>query len=148
MIKILEEVDGKRIKLRLDTFIEERKDKGLPPAILYHIILKKTGEIIGHCSAKIGYNEILYYAGHIGFSVKEEHRGKGYAVEAVNLIRKVFKLNNMNWIYITNNPDNHASIRVCEKVGAKFIKRVEFAEQDLRRFAVSDSFKNIWQLKI
>ena len=148
MIKVLDKIEGKSIDLILDEVVQENKEKGYPAAIMYKIVLKGTNIIVGHCSAKIGYSEILYYAGHTGFSVKEEYRGKGFATEAVILLKKVFKANNMYWIYITNNPDNQASIRVCEKIGAKFIKLVEFSEQDLKRFAVQDSFKNIWQLKI
>ena len=89
----------------------------------------------------------MYYFGHIGYSVKEEYRGNGYAVDAVNLVKKVFKINNFNMIYITNNPDNNASIRFCEKLGAKLIKMMEFKEEDLKNFIVKDSFKNIWELK-
>ena len=148
MVQILKKIKGKKIDLVFDEFIEENIEKGYPPAIMYNIVLKATKEIVGHCSAKIGYNEILYYAGHVGFSVKEEFRGNGYATEAVNLIKKVFKLNKMSWIYITNNPDNNASVRVCEKVGAKFVKMMEFPEQDLKRFAVQDSYKNIWELNL
>ena len=147
MIKIIEKVEGKRVDLVIDRFVPENKEKGFVPAILYHIILKESNEIIGHCSARLGWNESLYYCGHIGYSIKEEYRGNGFAVEAVNLVKKVFKLNNMNWVYITNNPDNHASIRVCEKVGARFVKMMEFSEQDLKKFATRDSFKNIWELK-
>ncbi len=147
MIKIIDKLEGKKIDLVLDKFIEENKEKGYLPALMYHIVLKGTNNIVGHCSAKIGYNEFMYYAGHTGFSVNENYRRQGFATEAVNLIKKVFKANGMNWIYITNNPDNQGSIRVCEKVGAKFVKMMEFSEQELRKFAVEDSYKNIWELK-
>ena len=147
MIQILEKIDGKRIDLVIDKFVPENKEKGYVPAVLYHIKLKANSEIIGHCSARLGWNESMYYCGHIGYSVNENFRGNGYAVEAVNLVKKLFKLNGFNMIYITNNPDNNASIRVCEKLGAKFIKMMEFKEEELKNFATRDSFKNIWELK-
>lgn len=147
MIKKMDVIEGDRIVLSIDKFIPENKEKGYVPAILYHVILKRENKVIGHCSARLGWNESMYYCGHVGYSIDEEYRGNGYAVEAVNLVKEIFKANKMNFIYITNSPDNHASIRVCEKLGAKFIKIMEFTEQDLKRFAAQDSFKNIWELK-
>ena len=148
MLKIIEDIVGERVSLSIDKFIPENKEKEYVPVILYHIILNENRKIIGHCSARLGWNEYMYYCGHIGFSVQEVYRGNGYAVEAVNLVKKVFKENNIKQVYITNNPDNKASIRVCEKLGAKFIKRMAFSEEELKRFAASDSYKNIWKLKI
>jgi len=148
MIQFLNRIEGEKVSLIIDKFVPENSEKGYVPAVLYHVALNETGEIIGHCSARVGWNESMYYCGHIGYSIKEEFRGKGYAVQAVNLVKEIFKLNNINIVYITNSPDNHASIRVCEKLGAKFIKRMEFSEQDLKRFASQDSFKNIWELKL
>ena len=148
MVQILNKIKGERISLVIDKFVPEDKIKGYVPAILYHVVLNKNNEIIGHCSARVGWNESMYYCGHIGYSINEEYRGNGYAVEAVNLIKKVFKVNNIGVVYITNSPDNHASIRVCEKLGAKFVERREFSEQDLKRLASEDSFKNIWKLRL
>jgi len=148
VVKIIEKISGEKIDLIIDKFVPENKEKGYVPTILYHIVLSGTNEIVGHCSARLGWNEYMYYCGHIGYSVKEENRGNGFAVEAVNLVKKVFKENNINSVYITNSPDNHASIRVCEKVGAKFVKMIEFTEEELKKLAVSDSFKNIWKLKL
>ena len=148
MVKIIEEIEGDRITLVIDRFIPKNKELGFVPAILYHIVFNEENKVIGHCSAKLGWNESMYYCGHIGFSIQEEYRGNGYAVDAVNLLKKVFKENNIKQIYITNNPDNKASIRVCEKVGAKLVKMMAFSEEELKKFAASDSYKNIWQLKI
>ena len=147
MIKVLEEIQGKRIRLTLDEFVPENNEKGYVPAVLYHIVLNGSNKIIGHCSARIGWNETMYYCGHVGYSINEEYRGNGFAVEAVNLVKEEFKINGMNFVYITNRPDNNASVRVCEKLGAKFVKLMEFKEEDLKNFATRDSFKNIWKLK-
>ena len=148
MIQVFNKINGERISLVIDKFVPENKEKGYVPAILYHVVLNSNNQIIGHCSARLGWNESMYYCGHTGYSIDEQYRGNGYAVEAVKLVKKVFKANNINVIYITNSPDNYASIRVCEKLGAKFVERREFTEQDLKRFAQQDSFKNIWELRL
>ena len=146
-MEIIQRLIGKKIDLVLNKMVDADDERGFVPALLYNIVLHGTDEIVGCCDARIGYNENIYYGGHLGYSVKEEHRGNGYAVEAVELLKQVFKANNIRHIYITNNPDNHPSIRVCEKVGAKFIKIVELPEYNNQRIELGETFKNIWELK-
>ena len=144
---IIDYLKGKKIDLKLNKAVDGDDSKGYVPALLYNIVLTGTDTIVGRCDARIGYNENIYYGGHLGYSVKEEYRGNGYAVEAVELLKTVFKANDIHWVYITNNPDNHPSIRVCEKVGAKFIKLVELPEYNSQRVELGEVFKNIWELK-
>ena len=146
-MEIIEKLEGKKIDLVLNKVMEGDDKKGYVPALLYKMVLHNTNEVVGFCDARIGYNENIYYGGHIGYSVREEYRGNGYAVEAVELLKKVFKANDMRWIYITNNPDNHPSIRVCEKAGARFVKLVELPEYNEQRVEMGELFKNIWELK-
>lgn len=146
-MEVITKLQGKKIDLVLNKFVEGDDDKGYVPALLYNIVLHETDVLVGRCDARIGYNENIYYGGHLGYSVKEEYRGNGYAVEAVELLKQVFKANNIRHIYITNNPDNHPSIRVCEKVGAKFVKLVELPEYNSQRVELGEMFKNIWELK-
>ena len=142
---IIDKLEGERIDLVLSNIATKNDNYG---TLLYDICLKVSGIKVGMCDVRLGYNEELYYIGNIGFSIKEEHRGNGFAVEAVDLIKKIFRMNNMNRIYIVNNPDNHACIRVCEKLGAKFIKLVDIPKH--LRIALDDeeSYKNIWELKV
>lgn len=147
MVK-LDIIEGKKIDLVLDRFFEEDQDKKIVPTFLYYVLLHNTSTIIGHCSASLGFNEQILYVGNIGFEIFPEFRGNGYAVETVLLLKKVFKVNHMNEAYITNNIDNNASIRVCEKVGAKFLKMVEIPEDNERRIECGEFFKNIWLLEI
>ena len=146
-MEVINKLEGKKIDLVLNKVVEGDEQRGYVPALLYNIVLAGTETVVGRCDARIGYNENLYYGGHLGYSVKEEFRGNGYAVEAVELLKKVFRANNMRWVYITNNPDNHPNIRVCEKVGARFIKLVELPEYNNQRVELGETFKNIWELK-
>ena len=137
---------GEKIEVVL-TDIAKAKQTSVD-SLFYNIYLKNSQTLIGRCDVRLGYNEEIYYIGNVGFSIKEEFRGNGFAVECVNLLKIVFKENNMNRIYIVNNPDNHSCIRVCEKLGAKFIKLVDVPKH--LRFIQDDeeNYKNIWELKI
>lgn len=40
---------------------------------------------MGYCDLRIGYNDNLYYGGHIGYGINEEYRGHHYDAKACEL---------------------------------------------------------------
>lgn len=120
-MKVKNSIKGENINLILREQLEANPQKGYVPKLIYNIVLPDTDITIGECDARIGNNENTYWGGNIGYTVHEEYRGNGYAVEAVKLLLSVFKDNNIKEVYITNDVSNLASRRVCEKVGAKFL---------------------------
>ena len=93
----------------------------------YQFSICKGSEEIGGINLRISYgggahNDNMYYGGNIGYGIQEAHRGKGYAVEACKLLIPVARAHKMATLLITNNEDNLASRRVCEKLGAKHIR--------------------------
>ncbi|MGO8698819.1 MAG: GNAT family N-acetyltransferase [Limisphaerales bacterium] len=68
-------------------------------------------------------------AGHIGFEVLKEFRGHSYALEACRavapFVRSIYRV-----VTITANPDNHASIRTIERLGATFSDEVPVPPHD------------------
>ncbi len=80
---------------------------------------------IGAIDIRIGYNENLYYGGHIGYRVEENYRGNNYASKACKIIKDVATAHGMNRLIITCNPDNYPSRKTCEKVGLKLKEIVD-----------------------
>ena len=110
----------------------------------YFFDICKNGKKIGQINLRIGYTEGLYYGGQIGYDIDESHRGNGYAVLACQLLTPVAKAHGMTKLIITNNVTNHASKRVCEKLGAKFIREAELPEwTDL--YKEGQRFSNIFE---
>lgn len=111
----------------------------------YHFEIRKadTNEKAGEIGLRIGYTDGLYYGGQIGYAVDEPHRGQGYAVRACQLLAPVLKAHDMHTILITNNHTNTASMRVCEKLGAKKLRVARLPEwHDLYR--EGQRFENIY----
>jgi tagatose 1,6-diphosphate aldolase len=103
--------------------------KGFVPAYKFNILLHKTGEKIGHINLRLKDTEkVVKYIGHIGYGIEESFRGKRTASKACNLIKKVAKDFGMERLVITCNPDNYASRRTCEIIGAKLIEIVDIPE--------------------
>ena len=141
-------IEGNKIDLKLKKVVKEFKEANVVPALVYDILLYGTKTVIGECDARLGMNMHLYYSGNIGFSVYEKYRGNSVAEEAVNLLKQVFKANNVNRIIIATNPDNHATQRVCEKLGAKFMEKAEIPEDNDMRILRGETHKLIWYLEL
>ena len=94
------------------------------PAYIFHIQLRTTAEIIGRVSLRIGTEEQLKYSGHIGYEIDLAHRGNHFAERAARLVLPIARRHGLVEIWITCNPDNPASQRTIERLGATYIETV------------------------
>lgn len=103
--------------------------KGISQEYKFKILLHNSNDIIGHINLRIGNTEtILKYRGHIGYAIDEQYRGNKFAAKACRLIRQVAKDNGLNSVIITCNPDNYASRKTCENLGARLIEVIDIPE--------------------
>lgn len=80
------------------------------------------GSIVGAMGLRISNNrEIRLYAGHIGYNVLPAARGHRFAERAVRLLLPLAGAYGLKPVIITSNPDNTASRRTLERLGAKLI---------------------------
>lgn len=113
----------------------------------YDFAICKDDETIGEINLRIGYTEGLYYGGQIGYSVDEAHRGKGYAVRACRLLTPIAKAHKMKRLLITNDCNNIASKRVCEKLGLRLVRLARLPEwHDL--YKEGQRFVNIFEWNV
>ena len=113
----------------------------------YDFEIRKNNNRAGRINLRIGYTDGLYYGGHIGYSVDEQHRGHGYAEKACRLLTPIIKAHGMNKVLITNNHTNIASKRTCEKIGAKLIRIAPIPEwHDL--YKDGQRFENIFEWSV
>lgn len=113
----------------------------------YRFDILLCGERIGEINLRIGYTEGLYWGGQLGYSVNTGHRGNGYAAAACRLALRVAKAHGMKKLLITNDIHNTASRRVCEKLGARYIRTARLPEStDL--FAEGNRYINIYELSV
>ena len=138
-------IKGDEIDLHLIKTVPGNKDKKWVPAYHFNISLSGSSEPIGKIDIRIGYNDNLYYGGHIGYAVNEKYRGNHYAAKAALLLRKVATAHKMEKLIITCNPDNIASRKTCEYIGAKLIKMVDVPkENDMYRRGEKQKCIFVW----
>lgn len=120
------------IQLVLEKTVDGDEKRNWVPA--YHFfICNPDGDKMGTCDLRIGYNENLYYGGHIGYRVFPEYRGNHYAGKACLLLFQLAGKHHMEYLYITCNPDNDASRKTCEYAGGKLLEIVTLPEgNDMR----------------
>jgi tagatose 1,6-diphosphate aldolase len=109
--------------LRRDKVVPGEPARGFVP--YYHFrVLTADGSDVGHINFRVGEAEhIRLFTGHIGFEIRETYRGHGYALQACRaiapLVRSLYET-----VVITCDPDNIASRRTIERLGASFIDEI------------------------
>jgi tagatose 1,6-diphosphate aldolase len=92
--------------------------KDYAPAYHYKITLHGSKEGIGTIRLRVGNNLSLLTSGHVGYGINPPHQGHHYAERACRLLQQVARAHGMSTLIITCDPENPASRRTCERLGA------------------------------
>jgi tagatose 1,6-diphosphate aldolase len=117
------------VGLRFVHIVPGDAPRGFVPS--YHFRILTAGDVdVGHINFRVGDTEhVRLCAGHIGFEVGEPFRGRSLALQACRalapFVRSVYAS-----VTITCDPDNVASLRTIEKLGARFVDEVNVPPLD------------------
>jgi len=101
-------------------------DKGWVP--WYHFELHVDGHegAIGHVNLRVGdTGHVTTFAGHIGYSVEQGWRGRRFAARGARMVIAFGHSLGIQTIWITSDPDNPASLRTLEILGAERVDVVD-----------------------
>jgi tagatose 1,6-diphosphate aldolase len=122
-------VDDSPVTLLFATAFPADPGKNTVQSEHYCIVEKSSREKVGAIRLRLSNeDDILLYAGHIGYNVNEAHRGRHYAAYACSELKPVALQHGFAELWITCDPDNWPSRRTCERIGAKFIEIVDLPE--------------------
>lgn len=121
---------GELVDGELQLLLKEKKPadpaKGFVPAYVFHMVLAGTTAAVGSINIRIGNAEhLVRYGGHIGYQVEPAHRGRRFAARACRMLLPLARRHGLNPLWITVTPDNVASRRTCEILGAKMVEVVD-----------------------
>ena len=117
------------VRLAYATILPGQPEFGIVPS--YHFrIVGDDGTDFGYINVRIGNTDhVRLYAGHIGYSIEQTHRGHGYAGMACRAVARFVRALYPDTI-LTTDPGNHASMRTIEKLGAEFIEQLRVPPHD------------------
>lgn len=98
--------------------------KGYSPAYEFEMRRPGGSAAMGSIRLRIGSSLKLRYPGHIGYEVKEDFRGHGFAARSCRLILPLARSHGLGAVWLTVDPKNKPSRKTCENIGARYIKTV------------------------
>lgn len=118
------------VYLQLYELFQGDTEKGSPPAYRFYIKKIDDETTVGKCSFRIGNSGDIMYGGNIGYDIDEPYRGNKYSLKACTLLFQLAQMHHMETVLITCRPENKASRRICELLGAKLEGIVDLPEDD------------------
>ncbi|MFD2574167.1 GNAT family N-acetyltransferase [Spirosoma soli] len=136
------------VMLRLEKTVPGNPQTGHVPAEHYIIVEKKSNTNVGAIRLRLSDQEdILFYAGHIGYNIDEAFRGQHYAAYACLELKSIAIEHRFTTLWITCDPDNWPSRRTCERVGAELVEIVDIPEYiDMYQDGERQKCRYRWQL--
>ena len=111
---------------QFDDYIEKKRKEslgielpqGYVPATEY-ILVNDDGEYVGIFNLRHELNKYLAkHAGHIGYGIAKNYRGRGYASRGLELLLQEARKHGITTAYLSVNKNNPASLKVQQKNGA------------------------------
>ena len=99
-------------------------DTGRPPSYHFWMIQRQATAlpVVGGIGLRLGTDtEIERVIGHVGYHVYPFARGHHFAERACRLLLPLARWHGLMPLWITCNPENLASRRTCERLGAKLV---------------------------
>ncbi len=117
------------VTLRFGGIVPADGRPGIAP--YYHFRIFKTGGTdVGRINLRVGESDhVKIIVGHIGYEIAEEHRGHGYALQACRALAPFARATYPS-VIVTSDPENVASVRTIERLGAEFLEEVTVPRDD------------------
>ena len=118
------------------------------PSYEFKICVSSGQEKVGHVNFRAGSTpDLVRFGGHLGYGVDEAFRGRRLAERACRLLIPFIREHGLKEIWITCNPDNWASRRTCERLGAELVEIVPLPESN-DMYKSGDRYKCRYRLSL
>lgn len=118
---------------------EQETEPGKVPAHVYLAIRQCDGRLVGIIDLRHHINHPILglWGGHIGYSVRPDERGKGYATEMLRLNLDNCRRLGLDRVMVTCSQNNPASERTILNCGGVFEKEVPVDGERIRRYWIT-----------
>lgn len=135
------------MKLIHEDYIFEQLPKLFTPYHLFAIMQDR--ERVGTLTFREGTDDEHYYDGHIGYHIDEAYRGHHYAYQACLSLKPFLLAQGLDHVILTCDPDNVASVKTIERLGATYLETRAIPQRLRRVFTPDEHEKRIyrWEVK-
>ena len=91
----------------------------------YFNVYDKEHNRIGECNLYLTNDKDVYYLGNIGYEIFSQYQGHHYSEECSKLLIELANNIGVKEVILTANPNNLASLKIINRLGAKFIEVVK-----------------------
>lgn len=100
-------------------------EKGYVLSYHFWIVPHGSAGRVGALRFRVGTVEHLFFLGHIGYEVDPPFRGNHFAERACRIAAPLVMAHGLSSVILTCRPDNMASRRTIERLGAKLLGQFE-----------------------
>lgn len=131
--------------LQLLEYVNKDLPQGFTPYYIYGIVV--DDKEVGRLTYREGTLQQHYFDGHIGYHIEEAYRGHHYAYQACLLLQKEI---GFHQVVLTCDPDNLASLRTIQKLGARYLETKTIPAKERRFFSRDEKVKMIfiWEIEV
>jgi len=122
-------------------------DRSYCPIYSFAIVKSGTRHRVGFIELRVGFDIEIFCSGNIGYYIEDRHRGRGYASKAACLLVPLARKHHMNRLTITCNPENLASAKTAENIGARYLEFIKLPKS-CGQYKQGDRFKRRYVLDI
>lgn len=140
--------EGPVVDLRLSYFLSEKEASDGVACVYFDICLHNRYKVVGSIDLRLTMNEMMYFYGHVGYSILKKYQGNHYAYEACKVLMRIAKEEyKLKELIITCNPDNTASYKTIEKLNATLIE-IAKVPSDHELYQKGDRYKCIFKVNL
>jgi predicted acetyltransferase len=138
-------IKGPVVDLKLLGFYE-KDSMGELPFYCFQILL--ASKPIGKITLRIGFNEMTYLHGHIGYGIDESYRGHHYSYYALEMIKNLAIEHGYRKLIVTTDARNEQSKRTVFKSGGRLIELEKKVPRDHIYFILGIEEVNVYEISL
>ncbi|MBO6047937.1 MAG: GNAT family N-acetyltransferase [Erysipelotrichaceae bacterium] len=134
------------VTLKLLDYVEVLDRPYFTPYYIYLIMV--NGNEVGRLTFRTGSDEEHYFDGHIGYGIEKSYRGHHFAYQACLALKPLIREQGYDHVLLTCDPDNLASKKTIERLGAKLIDQREVPSSMRHVFGKDETVKLIYSWEV
>ena len=118
---------------------EQEEEPGKVPSYVYLAIRQSDGRLVGIIDLRTSIDHPILglWGGHMGYTVRPDERGKGYAREMLRLNLENCRRRGLDKVMVTCSRDNPASERTSQGCGGVLEKEVLVDGEWIKRYWIT-----------